>query len=301
MMKIAVTTSSFGKYDKKPLRLLEDRGIEVLLNSYGRKLKKEEAIEICKDATGIIAGTETLDRDVMMQLKKVRVISRCGVGLDSLDLNAAKELDIKVFNTPDGPTIAVAELTIGLILNLLRKISLMDFGLKTSGTWKKLMGNLLAGKNIGIVGFGRIGRKVAELLKALGCIIRYADPFLEDGIMGFKQASLDDLLSWSDIVLIHVSSGKEIIGKKEIELMKQGSYLLNISRGGVVNEDVLYNALASGQLSGAALDVFKEEPYKGPLKKLDNVILTPHIGSYAIEARVEMEKQAVENLLKGLG
>jgi len=300
MTKITITTSSFGKYNTKPMEFLKKEGLEISLNPYGRKLTADDVVELCSNATGIIAGTETLDRDVIEQLKDLKVISRCGVGLDSVDLNAAKELNIKVFNTPDGPTIAVAELTVGLMINLLRKTVPMNSSLKKDDKWKKLMGNLVFGKKVGIVGFGRIGKKVAGLLSAFGCEIKYADPFIKADIPGFEQLPLEKLLSWSDMVSIHVSAGKEIIGEKEINLMKKGSWLINISRGGVVDEDALHEALGSGYLSGAALDVFAEEPYKGPLKKLDNVILTPHIGSYAMESRVQMEMQAAENLIKGL-
>ena len=299
MDKIVITTSSFGKYDKKPFELLEKRSMDVVLNPYGRKLSKEETLNICRDAIGVIAGTEAWNMDVIKKMKNIRVISRCGAGMDNVDLVAAKKYGIKVFNVSDGPTMAVAELTIAMMLNLLRKVDIMDVALK-NGKWEKLMGNLINTKKIGIIGFGRIGSKVAELLKVFGCKIKYSDPFLEDDAKGFEHLSLKELLLWSDIVSIHVSTNKEIIGPKEINLMRKGTWLLNLSRGNIVDERALYNALKSGHLSSAALDVFKEEPYNGPLKELDNIILTPHIGSYAIESRSDMELESVKNLLKGL-
>jgi D-3-phosphoglycerate dehydrogenase len=185
------------------------------------------------------------------------------------------------------------------MINILRKVSQMENELK-AGQWKKRMGNLLCEKRVGIKGFGRIGKKVAELLRPFGCEIAYADPFLKDGLLGLQRMSLKELLCWADIITIHVGVGEKLIGGKEFQHMKKGALLINTSRGGVVDESVLYEYLKNGNLSGAALDVFEEEPYFGDLKELDNVILTPHIGSYAMEARVEMEKQAVENLLKGL-
>lgn len=315
MQKIAITTTSFGKYDEKSLNILKEYGFEILLNQYGRKLENEEVIKICKDTVGIIAGTEILDVDTLECLTKtysqsstlsphsLKVISRCGTGLDNIDLDAAKRLGIKVFNTPDATTRAVAELTVGLILNLLRKVNRMDTGIR-NGKWEKLMGNLLYGKMVGIVGFGRIGRKVTELLGSFGCEIRYYDIRTEDEELRTEWKGLrtefEELLKTCDIISLHVSSGKQIIGENEIRMMKKGAWLVNVSRGAVVNEEALYQALKANYLSGVALDVFEQEPYTGPLKEMDNVILTPHIGSYAKESRARMEIQAVENLLRGL-
>jgi D-3-phosphoglycerate dehydrogenase len=300
MDKIAITTTTFGEYDKEPLNLLDMNGFNVKLNPYQRRLKKDEVIELCKDAIGIIAGTETLDVDIMETLTTLKVISRCGAGINNVSLVEADRIGIKIYNTPDAPTTAVAELTVGLIINLLRKVSWMDKELKM-GQWKKRMGNLLYEKKVGIKGMGRIGTKVVELLKPFGCEIAYADPFVENGLLGLQRLSLKDMLCWADIVTVHVGVGEKLIGKKEFQCMKKGALIINTSRGGVVDETVLYEDLKNGRLSGAAIDVFEQEPYTGPLKELENVILTPHIGSYAKEARVEMEKQAVENLLKGLG
>jgi len=298
---------------KKPLEILEKEGYEAILNPYGRKLKKEEVIELCRNATGIIAGTERIDADTLEILAKnvvsqslnfnhqhtLKVVSRCGAGIDNVDIDTAERLGIKVFNTPDAPVLAVAELTVGLILDLLRKVSQMDKEFKDD-KWQKRMGTLLFGKKIGIKGFGRIGKKIAELLIPFGCEVAYADPYVEDGMLGLKRLSLEELLDWADIISIHVSVSEKLIGEKEFKLIKKGAWLINTSRGGVADEAILYEYLKSGYLSGAALDVFEDEPYIGPLKELDNIILTPHIGSYAKEARVRMEMEAVENLIKGL-
>jgi D-3-phosphoglycerate dehydrogenase len=299
MSKIATTTTSFGKYDNEPLDLLRRNGFETVLNPYGRKVKKEEVFELCRGVVGIIAGTELMDAEILEKLTDLKVISRCGTGLDNIDLSAAKRLGIKVFNTPDAPTIAVAELTIGLILNLLRKINRMDFALRQD-RWEKLMGNLLCGKTVGIIGFGRIGRKVAELLKHFGCKIKYYDTGIAVEGQDAERVELSELLKDSDIISIHVSTKEQVLGEDEIEQMKKGAWFVNVSRGGVVDESALYHALKDGRLAGAALDVFEQEPYKGKLRELDNVILTPHIGSYAKEARIKMEIEAAENLLKGL-
>jgi len=233
-------------------------------------------------------------------LPKLKVISRCGAGLDNVDLKNAKELNIKVFSTPYGPTLAVAELTLGLMLDLLRKITVMDRELRT-GVWKKQMGSLLKGKKVGILGCGRIGQKVAELLTPLEVEIAYYDICTLEGAI--LLMTKNELLSWADIITLHCSAntdGRPVIGESELKLMKDNSWLINASRGGLIDEKALLSALKKGKLSGAALDVFDNEPYEGPLRSLDNVILTPHIGSYAKEGRIQMEKDAVQNLINGL-
>lgn len=302
-MKIAISTTSFAEFDDQPLRFLKNTGLEIVLNSYGRKLSGGEVVELAADAVGLIAGTEPLDKSVLEKLPLLKVISRCGVGMDNVDLEAAAQLNIKVFNTPFGPTLAVAELTIGLILDLLRKATLMDREMR-AGVWKKRMGNLLNDKKVGIIGFGRIGQKTGELLRAFGCKIGYYDSVRIEGLeyLRIKRLEMDELLKESDIVIVHVSGKyeKPLLGAKKLDMMKDGAWLVNVARGGAVDEEALFNALKDGHLAGAALDVFKKEPYNGRLKELDNVILTPHIGSYAKEARIEMEMQAVKNLIKGL-
>ena len=301
--KIAITVSSFVEYDRTPLKHLRKKGFEVINNTFSRRLNKKETLELCRRCIGIIAGTEIYDSDILEKLSEIKVISRCGAGVDNIDLDATKKLGIKVLNTPDVPTLAVAELTVGLILALLRKISLMDREIQ-GDLWKKRMGTLLSGKRVGIIGFGRIGRKVAELLKAIGAEIIYTDPNVTEKKAGiFPRVDFKELLKNSDIISLHLSYSKEnyrLIGQEEFSLMKQGAFLINCSRGGIVDENALYSALKEGKLAGAALDVFEQEPYNGPLKELDNVVLTPHIGSYAKESRIEMEMQAVRNLLEEL-
>ena len=299
-MKIVITTSSFATYDRSPLDELKKKQIDYTINPYGRKLTSDEVIGLAKDADGLVAGTEPLNEDVLQNLPELKVISRCGAGLDNVDLEKAKELNIKVVSTPYGPTLAVAELTLGLMLDLLRKITAMDRELR-KGLWKKQMGNLLTEKKVGIWGFGRIGQKVAQVLDPLGVEIAYYDMRTVEGAIPLKSKS--ELLSWADIITLHCSAntdGKYAIGEAELKLMKDNAWLINASRGGLVDETALYSALKKGNLAGAALDVFENEPYTGPLCELDNVILTPHIGSYAKEGRIQMEMQAVRNLINGL-
>lgn len=303
--KALITTSSFGQFNDEILGMLEINNLQAILNPYKRKLTENELSDLLRKErpVGLIAGTEPITAKVLKESAEyLRVISRVGIGWDNVDHETARSMGIKVYRTPDATTETVAELTLGLILNLLRKINQMDHELK-AGLWEKRMGNLLQNKKVGIIGFGRIGRRLAELLTPFKAEIGYCDNIKIDGNSLGKEMSLDSLLSWSDIVTLHVSASPNnaaILDKRRIKLIKKGAWLINASRGEVVDEDALYGALISCQLSGAALDVFGSEPYKGPLASLNNVILTPHIGSYAYEARVRMEMEAVDNLIKGL-
>lgn len=302
-MKVVISTTSFGELDARPLQFLKNAGCEVVLNPYGRTLTGDEVAALAGDAVGLIAGTEPLDRSVLGKLRCLRCICRLGAGMENVDLSAARELNIKVDNTPSGPTLAVAELTVGLILDLLRRSTRMDREMRAC-IWKKRMGNLLSGKKVGIIGFGRIGRKTAELLSAFGCEISYYDTADVAGCVSTKIKKLDlvELLRTSDIITIHVSGKYEtpLIGQAEFNRMKEGAWIINVARGGVVDEEALCDALKKGRLAGAALDVFCKEPYDGSLRELENVILTPHIGSYAREARIEMEMEAAQKLIEGL-
>ena len=297
-MNIFISTSSFGKYDDLPLRMLKDCGYDVQLNPHGRKLTTDECLTLYKNIDGLIAGTEMLDASVLKSAENLKIISRCGVGIDNVDSKAARELGIKLYSTPDGPTLAVAELTVGLILALLRQVPQMDRDIR-DGTWKKRMGNLLQGQHVGVIGFGRIGRKTAEILTNFGTELAYCDPMVLEAEAGYLKMGLMELLSWANIITIHVSGQQMLIGHNELQQMNKGAWLVSCARGGVVDETALYQALKERKISGAAIDCFGEEPYYGPLKELDNVILTPHIGSYAIEARVNMEVQSVNNLITG--
>jgi D-3-phosphoglycerate dehydrogenase len=232
----------------------------------------------------------------------LKVLSRVGVGTDAIDLKAAKELGITVLNTPDGPTQAVSELTIGLMLNILRCINSSDRDLK-KGVWKKRMGSLLEGKKVGIIGFGRIGRKVAELARCFGAQISYNDISRKKVDFPCEFKEFAEIIMWADIITLHcpeLPGDNALFGERELRRMKQGAILINAARGNLVDARALYDNLRDKHLAGAALDVFADEPYSGALTTLDTVILTPHIGAYARESRIEMEAQAVKNLVERL-
>jgi len=302
---IFVALSTFAEFDPRPLEILKKSGFDYSINQLGRRLKAEEIIKLASSAVGIVAGVEPYTREVLEKLPELKCISRCGVGIDSIDLQSAKDRGIAVKNTPDAVVQPVAELTIAMIFDLLRKLTEQTLLLK-AGNWKKLSGNLLAGRKIGVIGLGRIGKKVAEMLIALGAKVIATDISPDrEWIKRNKVTllSIKELLSQSDVVTIHVCVSQDnpfVIGKNEIAMMKPGALLINTSRGSLLNEGDLYEALKSGCLAGAALDVFAEEPYNGALRELNNVVLTPHIATLTAESRTQMEIEAIKSLLEFL-
>lgn len=303
--KILVSSASFGICGRRPQQLLEEAGYEVILNTLGRQMTPKEVVTFGRDCVGIVASVERYNADILSSLPRLRCISRLGVGTDNIDLEKAKTLGITIRNTPDAPTRAVVELTVGLIFDVLRNISHCDREMR-GGKWYKYTGNLLYKRRVGILGLGRIGRAVAEMLQKLGAEVAGADikpdmKWVEKN--NIVLMSQEKLFRENDIICLHISYAEEnrhIIGVKELQSMKKGAYLVNLSRGGIVDEDALYQALKSKHLTAAAVDVFEHEPYIGPLTELDNVVLTPHFGSNAVECRQEMEIQAVRNLIESL-
>lgn len=302
-IKILVALQTFSEYSEIPLRLLEDAGVDIVLNELGHRLDKNEIIRLGQDCDGIIAGVEPYDEYVLNNLPRLKCISRNGVGIDNIDIDIAQLKGVAILNTPDVVVQPVAEMTLAMIFDLLRLLTLHTNLLK-SCKWEKHAGYLLSGRKVGIIGLGRIGKRVAEMLVALNADVSGSDPY-PDIIWaekyGIKIAHVQDILSTSDVICIHVSVSKENpfrLGRAEISMMKKGSFIINTSRGQVIDELALYDALKSEQLGGAGLDVFSTEPYCGKLCRLDNVVLTPHISTFTIESRREMEAQAVKNLLR---
>lgn len=304
-MKILTSPSSFGKISFEPFEILKNNGYNYVNNPYGRKLTEDEVINLAKECIGIVAGVEPLNKRVIDNLPNLKCISRVGVGMDSVDVKYAKSKGIKVINTPDGPTRAVAEFTLGLVFSLLRKIPIAHHNLK-SKIWKKETGNLLYDKKVGVIGLGRIGRMVSETFIKLGNKVIGYDLYPDikwSKNNGITLKKIDEIMSSCDIITLHVPLNEDktfLIDKNLLLKMKPTSFLINASRGGVVDEDCLCDILGSNKISGAAIDVFSKEPYEGPLLNLDNVILTPHLGSYAAEGKLQMEIDAVMNLINVL-
>lgn len=293
--RILIGPSSFAETDSEPLDKLIANEFEVIKNPFRRKLTTEELTKLLRGVEGLIAGLETLNREVL-EHSELKVISRCGSGMSNVDVDAAKELGIKVVSTPDAPVNSVAELTVGMMIELIRYVYQMNVDLH-NGRWTKKIGNELECRTVAIIGFGRIGRRVAELLRSFHSRIIAVDPNCSGMVDEVPIVSLQKALSQADIITIHASTEDMILGEKEFASMKRGIFLLNCARGSIINESQLLHALKDGHVAGAWLDCFAEEPYKGPLIHYPQVILTPHIGTYTVECRRQMEMESVDNLI----
>ena len=302
---IFIALSTFGEYGKEPLEILNKSNISYQINPFGRRLRQEEVIELCEHAIGIVAGVEPYDYKVLKKLGSLKCISRAGVGLDNIDLDYAKERSIVIHNTPNVVVRPVVELTISMILDLLKRITIQTIYMREN-RWEKIAGNLLYGKKIGIIGTGRIGKKVCKYLNFFGAKVSAYDiiPDLKwSNKNNINYKKFEELVSDSDVLSIHASASNDnssIIGKDEVMLMKKGVFLINTARGNLINEDAMIYGLNSKIIGGIALDVFPNEPYKGPLLSYDNVVLTPHIATLTSESRLQMEIEATNNLIQEL-
>lgn len=300
MKTILATTSSFGQEAQG--QSLQEENLQLVTNPLGRKLTDRELLELLEAhrPVGLLAGTEPITRAVLTAAKDyLRVISRVGAGWDNVDYEAATQFGIRVYRTVGVLTQAVAELTLGLMLAALRNITRHNHQLR-QGVWQKRMGALLQGKIVGLIGFGAIGRRVGELTRAFGAEVIFSDPETKE-VPWARRVSLLQLLQQAQIISLHASSKKRILGSAELELIcRRGVILINTARGELIDEDALCSCVRDGRIAYACLDVFHQEPYQGSLCALNNVILTPHVGSYAQEARQLMEETAINNLLRGL-
>lgn len=300
-MQILISTSSFNLDNFSELSVIRSSGIEVKLNPFKTRLTEDQVIELLgAESVGLIAGLESLNSRVLRSATALKVIARVGTGLDSVDLGEAAKLGIKVLNTPDAPTSAVAELTLGHILGLLRNIAKSDRQIRDN-KWQGQMGSLLETKTVGVVGFGRIGQRVAKLVASFGAKVIVSDPYTDT--TEYENCALDELCQRVDVLTLHlpyVEKTHNLIGSRQFQLMKKGSFVINVSRGGLIDEIALLQALESEHIAGAALDCFEQEPYFGPLSKLECVQMTAHMGTYARETRDQMEREASLLLVKAL-
>lgn len=306
-MKVLVSDT----LSEEGLEILRSAGLNVI---YKPGLPSEELKKEIEDADALIIRSGTkVTKEIIEHAKRLKVIGRAGTGLDNVDVAKATEKGIVVMNVPGGNTLSAAEHTFALLLSLARRIPQADVAVK-SGVWdrKKFIGVELNGKVLGIIGLGRIGSIVAERALCFKMKVLAYDPYVSPEFAkerGVELVSLDELLSRSDFVTIHTPLTREtyhLLNKERISKMKKGAYLINCARGGIVDENALYEALVSGHLAGAALDVFEKEPVPPdhPLLKLNNVVVTPHLGASTVEAQkvvaVEIAKQVVDYLLHGI-
>jgi D-3-phosphoglycerate dehydrogenase len=304
--RVLITTVPFGAHNNLPLELLASAEAEYSINPLGRRLKEEELAQMAIDAEVIIAGTEPITALVMKAAPNLKLISRVGIGLDNVDLLAARERGIAVSYTPEAPAPAVAELTIGLILSLLRHTNLANLKMHR-GEWDRQMGRRISEVTIGVIGTGRIGSRVLRRIPVFGTprtLVNDLNP--ERKLvpeLKLEWVSKEDIYREADVISVHVPMTKQthnMIGAKQLRQMKPDALLINTSRGGIINESDLYQAMREGHLGGAAIDVFEDEPYGGPLAEIDRCLLTCHMGSMSIDCRSRMEIEATEEVVRFL-
>ncbi len=294
------------KVDASAIAMLRAAGHEV---SEGNALKGAELIAALDGVQGLLVrGASKVTGDVLRACPGLKVVVRAGTGLDNVDRVAAAECGTQVMNTPDANTISVAELAFGLMLALERHIVPAAGDLR-GGVWEKskYQGRELAGRTLGILGFGRIGREVATRARAFGLTVVAHDPLYESPGQGFEwvhAVTRDELFAAADILTLHMpltDGTRDSVGAREFALMKPDAILVNCSRGGVVNEAALFDALQSGRLRAAATDVFTEEPPgASPLLGLPNLIALPHLGASTAEAQKRAGTEAAQRLIDAL-
>jgi len=285
--------------------ILEKNGLKV---TYEPEITPEQIAEkIGNFQVVVVRGRTKLSRELIEKADKCKIIARVGVGLDNIDEEAAKEKNIRVINAVEGATTAVAELVIGLMLSMAREIPRADREIR-NGNWikKELMGSELKGKYLGIIGLGNIGKRLGRLTRALNMnIIGYDVVPIDEEFskeVGLMKADLDTLLSSADYVSLHVpllDSTHHMINAEKLKLMKNTARIINTSRGGVIDEEALYNSLKEGNIAGAALDVFEVEPATGnKLTTLPNFVATPHMGAQTKEAQLLAANIIAEKIIQ---
>lgn len=300
LIPIFISTTTFGRGSSEPLEMLRAAGFQYELNPFGRKLNTDETIRLLKGKAGVIAGTEIYSADVLEQLDELKVISRCGTGIDGIDLEALQKRNIKLLRTENAHVKAVAELTAAAILALCRQLP-GHFAEMKNKKWERNIGRDLSGSVLGIVGLGKIGIQVAHTLREFGCSIVGFDPYC---VLPppFVQMYDDEEAFWkqADIITIHVPLTDQTrgwINSRVFKLLKNDVILINTSRGGIIHEGDLLNFLRSHPQAMAYLDVFSQEPYAGELLDCPNLYATPHIGTFTYQTRLRMEIEAVQNLI----
>ena len=306
MAQVLVTTVPFAEHNRLPRELLDSMDASYVVNPLGTKLTEPQLIEMIGDTEVLIAGTEPITAAVMDAAPGLRLISRVGIGLDSVDLWAARERGIAVSYTPEAPAPAVAELTVGLMLTLLRGVHEANLGMHR-GQWHRFMGRRIPEVTVGIIGTGRIGTRVLRRLSAFGSprvLVNDLNPVPNlVPELKLEWVGKDEIYENADIISLHLPLTpltRDMIRAEHLAVMKHDALLVNTSRGGIINENALHDALLAGKLGGAAIDVFEHEPYTGPLAGLDRCVLTCHMGSMSQDCRSRMEIEATEEAVRYL-
>jgi D-3-phosphoglycerate dehydrogenase len=302
--KILVTPTSYGKNDPRLKSDLENKVREVVYNPTGKPLTSDQVSELLIGVDGYIAGLDEINAASLRNADRLKVISRYGVGVDNVDLNFAREKGIIITNTPGANSVSVSELALGLILALARQIPEAAQAVH-QGKWPRLAGLSLEGKTIGILGLGAIGGQLAKRLKGFDCRILAYDPIVDapaGKAFGVEMVELEMVIAEADFLSLHLPlmpETRNLVNKDFLARMKKGSFIINTSRGEVVDETALYEAVISGHVRGAALDAFVAEPPdpKNPLLNLPQVIATPHLGAQTDGATSNMGWMALNDCL----
>ncbi|MDX9713891.1 MAG: phosphoglycerate dehydrogenase [Dissulfurispiraceae bacterium] len=302
--KALITTVPFAEKSSLPLELLKTAGIEYCVNPLGRKLTEQELVEMVTDYELLIAGTEPITEKVIKNAPNLKLISRVGIGLDSVDLLAAERNGIKVCYTPDAPAPAVSELTIGLMLSLLRCIHIANAQMHRK-EWCRHFGRRMSEVTIGIIGLGRIGKRVLRHLSGFGVQhVLVNDIHINSKLvseLNLEWVSKEEIYRNADLISLHLPltpQTRNMIRTEQLKLMKPDALIINTSRGGIINEQDLFEVLNSGYLGGVAIDVFDQEPYCGPLGNIERCLLTSHMGSMSIDCRSSMELEATKDAVR---
>src|SRR5262245_51895697 len=303
MRRVLITTSPFGDSDTAALRLLDEEGIVYTLNPFCRRLREQELADLIGPYETLIAGTEPITEAALDRAPNLKLIAHTGIGLDNIPLAAARARGIAVTYTPSAPSPAVAELTIGQMLALLRETPQADRGMR-SGFWNRRIGRRLGLLTVGIIGVGRVGRLVIRHLqnwspRILANDLNADHEFAEQ--TGCVWTDKETIFREADIITLHVPLTRQtrnMIGASELHIMKPDAILINTSRGGIVNEAALADALRRKPEFSAALDVFEQEPYNGELTGLENCLLSCHMGSCTQDCRLQMEIEAVREVIR---
>jgi phosphoglycerate dehydrogenase-like enzyme len=299
MTRVAVTPRSFRQTQGEHLDRLRAE-VEVCFPDVDRPLDEDEMVELVRGCAGLIVGVDPVS-SLVLEAGPLRVVVKYGSGMDNIDVPAAEELGVRVSSTPGANARSVAELAVGLLLSLARNVVVHDRSIR-DGSWRRIMGIELAGKRLGIVGYGAIGREVARIAQGLHMEVVAHDPLVDNADV--PLVPLSELYATCDAVSLHVPLTAEtrgMVGAEELAAMKPTALLLNTARGGLVDEEALAEALRTGRLGGAALDGFAEEPLgDSPLRGLDNVVLSPHAGAATLDAVRRTATRAVDQLLRDL-
>lgn len=301
-MKIVVTPKSLADKESE-IRNLMGIDAQYIMNTTGKTFSMVQMAELCSDADGVVVGVDPMPKEVLDRAKKLVAISKYGSGLDNIDVKAAEGMGIRIARVNGGNSRSVAELAIGLMLEMTRSLYPAINSVKQGG-WERKLGFELQGKTAGIIGLGAIGREVAKMCRGLGMQVVANDPYFRDEV--FQQTwqidfcAREDVISHSDFIFVHAPVTEEtrhMMNREVFAAMKHGACMINTSRGELVDEEALYEALIQGEIRAAAQDVFSKEPAgQHKLLRLENFILTPHIGAYTKESVENTMKICIQNL-----